>query len=42
MDNELSVLQLVLCYVLAGASFAAGYLGCEYKHALKEYKRKNQ
>lgn len=31
-------LQLALTYILAGASFLAGYLASEYKHALKEHR----
>ena len=33
--NNPSVLQLILLYVLVGATFAAGYLASEYNHARK-------
>ena len=33
--NNPSVLQLILLYVLVGATFAAGYLASEYMHARK-------
>ena len=35
MDFQPNVLQLILLYVLVGATFAAGVLASEYNHARK-------